>query len=74
VLTENTFLLVLGLVIGAGTALVSVAPQLLGSAGEVAVVRLLGLLGLVLVVGLAAGAAAVAATLRAPLLLALRRE
>ena len=36
--------------------------------------RLLGLLLLVLVVGLAAGAAAVLMTLRAPLIAALRRE
>jgi ABC-type lipoprotein release transport system permease subunit len=74
VLTENTFLLILGLIIGAGTALVSVAPYLLGGAGEVAVVRLLGLLGSVLLVGLAAGGAAVLGTLRTPLLPALRRE
>jgi ABC-type lipoprotein release transport system permease subunit len=74
VLAENGFLLIVGLIVGAGTALAAVAPPLLTGAGAVPWLRLLGLLGLVLVVGLAAGAAAVASTLRAPLLPALRRE
>src|SRR5262249_22762925 len=73
-LAENGFLLVLGLGIGALTALLSVAPHLIAGGGEVPVWRLLGLLILVLLVGLTAGAAAVAATVRAPLLAALRRE
>jgi ABC-type antimicrobial peptide transport system permease subunit len=73
-LAENGFLLLLGLAIGALTALLSVAPHLIVGSGEVPLFRLLGLLVLVLIVGLAAGAAAVAATLRAPLLAALRRE
>ena len=50
------------------------APHLSAGGGEVVWLRLLGLLALVLLVGLAAGAAAMAATLRAPLLPALRRE
>jgi ABC-type lipoprotein release transport system permease subunit len=74
VFAENSFLLALGLGVGALTALVAVAPHLLGGGGEVPWLRLAALLGLVLVVGLAGGAAAVASTLRAPLLPALRRE
>src|SRR5262249_33469018 len=74
VLAENSFLLGVGLGVGAVTALVAVAPPLLAGAGEVPWVRLLAMLALVLVVGLAAVAAAVASTLRAPLVPALRRE
>jgi hypothetical protein len=74
VLVENGFLLLVGLGVGTVAALLAVAPHLFGSGGEVPWLRLLGLLGLVLVVGLAAGAAAMGATLRAPLVPALRRE
>jgi ABC-type antimicrobial peptide transport system permease subunit len=74
VLAENGFLLLLGLAAGTVAALLSVAPFLIGGAGEVPLVRLMGLLLLVLIVGLAAGALAVRATLRAPLIPALRRE
>lgn len=74
VLAENGFLLVLGLAAGTVAALLSVAPHLLSGAGELPILRLLGLLLLVLIVGLAAGAMAVWATLRAPLIPALRRE
>src|SRR5262249_46666935 len=74
VFSENSFLLALGLGVGAVAALLAVAPHLLGGAGEVPWLRLVGLLALVLAVGLTAGAAAVATTLRAPLLPALRRE
>ncbi len=74
VLAENGFLLVLGLAVGAITALLAVLPHVLAGAGEVPWLRLFGLLGLVLVVGLAAAGLAMAATLRAPLLPALRRE
>ena len=56
------------------SALLAVAPHLIAGSGGVPVLRLLGLLVLVLIVGLTAGAAAVAATVRAPLLAALRRE
>ncbi len=73
-LAENGFLLILGLGVGALSALLAVAPHLIAGSGEVPVVRLLGLLVGVLIVGLTAGAAAVAATVRAPLLAALRRE
>jgi ABC-type lipoprotein release transport system permease subunit len=74
VLAENGFLLALGLAVGTLTALIAVAPPLLAGGGGVPWLRLLGLLGLVLVVGLAAAAVAVASTVRAPLLPALRRE
>jgi ABC-type lipoprotein release transport system permease subunit len=74
VLAENGFLLVLGLAVGAVTALLAVAPHVLAGAGEVPWLRLVGLLGLVLLVGLTSAALAMAATLRAPLLPALRRE
>jgi ABC-type lipoprotein release transport system permease subunit len=73
-LAENGFLLVLGLGTGSLTALCAVAPHLLTGSGQVPLLRLLGLLVLVLLVGLTAGAAAVLVTVRAPLLAALRRE
>jgi putative ABC transport system permease protein len=74
VLAENSFLLLLGLGIGTGTALLAVAPHLLGGSGTVPWLQLVGLLGLVLAVGLTAASIAVWATLQAPLLTALRRE
>jgi hypothetical protein len=51
-----------------------VAPRLSEAGGEVPVLRLLGVLGLVLAVGLAAGLGAVRSTLQTPLLPALRKE
>ncbi len=74
VLAENAFLLVVGLAVGAVTALVAVAPPVLTGTGAVPWLRVAVLIALVLAVGLTAGAAAVAATLRAPLIPALRRE
>jgi ABC-type antimicrobial peptide transport system permease subunit len=74
VLAENCFLLLLGLGIGTATALLAVAPHVLGGSGAVPWPQLVGLLGLVLVVGLTAASVAVWATLQAPLLTALRRE
>jgi ABC-type antimicrobial peptide transport system permease subunit len=74
VLAENGFLLLFGLAAGALSALLAVAPHLLGGAASIPWTNLAALLGLVLVVGLLAGALAVAATLRAPLIPALRRE
>jgi ABC-type lipoprotein release transport system permease subunit len=73
VLAENSYLLLLGLAGGTLAALAAVAPQLIGGEG-VLDGTLIALLGLVLVVGLASAAVAVAMTLRAPLLPALRRE
>jgi ABC-type antimicrobial peptide transport system permease subunit len=74
ILAENSYLLTLGLGVGLAAALLSVLPHLLEGTGRVVVLRLLALLAGVLLAGLMAGAAAVAATLRAPLLPALRRE
>jgi hypothetical protein len=74
ILAENAFLLALGLLVGAGAAFVSVAPHVLSGQGSVPWLRLAGVLVLVLAVGLAAGSLATRATLRAPLLPALRRE
>jgi ABC-type antimicrobial peptide transport system permease subunit len=74
VLAENGFLLAIGLAVGTLTALVAVAPHLWESGGEVCWMCLLILLAAVLATGLGAAALAVAATLRAPLLVALRRE
>lgn len=74
VLAENAFLLLLGLGAGTLAALLAVAPHLITGEGQVSWPALLALLGVVLAVGLTAGTAAVAATLRAPLLPALRRE
>jgi hypothetical protein len=74
VLAEHIWLLGLGLAIGCISALVAVAPYLFTQAGAVLQPQLAVLLGLVVAVGLAAGAAAVWTTLRTPLLPALRRE
>lgn len=74
VLAENGFLLVLGLIVGAAAAILAVAPEVAAGTGKVPLLRLIGFLAVVLAVGLAAGAAAVMMTLRAPLLAALRRE
>jgi ABC-type antimicrobial peptide transport system permease subunit len=74
VLAENAFLLVLGLAVGVLSAILAVAPHILLSAGSIQWLPLVGLLGLVLLVGLATASAALAATLRASLLPALRRE
>jgi hypothetical protein len=71
---ENGLLLLLGLFIGVVAAVLAVAPHLVDYSGPVPWLRLPALLGLVMVVGLGSAAAALAATLRAPLLPALRRE
>ncbi|MBX9679216.1 MAG: ABC transporter permease [Gemmataceae bacterium] len=74
VLAENVFLLLLGLGAGCAAAILAVAPHFMGSGAEVLWLRLGLLLGGVLVVGLAAASLAVRASLRSPLLTALRRE
>ncbi|HZT81041.1 MAG TPA: FtsX-like permease family protein, partial [Gemmataceae bacterium] len=74
VLAENGFLLLFGLGAGVAAALVAVAPHWAGEAGQVPWLRLAVLLALVLAVGLLAGGLAVRASLRAPLIPALRRE
>lgn len=74
VLTENVFLLLIGLAVGTLAALLSVAPHLAEAGGDIGILRLLVVLGLVLAVGLAAGIGAVRSTLQTPLLPALRKE
>jgi ABC-type antimicrobial peptide transport system permease subunit len=74
VLSENSFLLGLGLAVGTGAALLAVVPHQIAGAGQVPWLRLVVLVILVLAVGLGAGAAAVVASLRSPLIPALRRE
>jgi ABC-type lipoprotein release transport system permease subunit len=74
VLAENSFLLVLGLGVGTLAALLAVVPHLARTSGELPVIRIVELLALVLATGLGAGAVAVATSLRAPLVPALRRE
>jgi len=73
-LLENGLLLLLGLGIGVAAAVLAVAPHLVDYSGPIPWLRLPALLGLVVLVGLGSAAAALAATLRTPLLPALRRE
>jgi ABC-type antimicrobial peptide transport system permease subunit len=72
VLTENAFLLLLGLAAGTLSALAAVAPHLAGMG--IPWRELLLMLGAVITVGLVAGALATTSTLRAPLVPALRQE
>src|SRR4051794_30467809 len=72
VLVENLVLLVGGLALGTIAALVAVLPQMLLGAAHVPLGDLGVMLGIVLVVGTATGIVAVRATLRAPLVMALR--
>lgn len=74
VLTENGFLLLVGLALGTLAALLSVAPHVLTGGGQIAWLGLLGMLGLALLTGLLASTLATAATVRAALVPALRRE
>ena len=74
VLLENTSLLLAGLGVGLGAALVAVFPHLAGRTAAVPFGTLAATLGVVLATGLAAGALAVRAALRTPLLPALRQE
>jgi ABC-type antimicrobial peptide transport system permease subunit len=72
VLLENLFLLVTGLACGALAAPFSAVPHMLLGGARVPLVDLAIMLGIVLVVGIVTGVLAVRATLRAPILLALR--
>ena len=74
VLLENLLLLLGGLAIGTLAALVAVLPHMLPSGARVPLVDLAVMLGIVLVVGVVTGLIAVRATLRAPLVGALRGE
>ncbi len=74
VLLENAALLIGGLAIGVIAALVAILPQLLSGHATTPWLSLAGTLGIVLAFGLTAGLLAVRATLRAPLVPALRDE
>jgi putative ABC transport system permease protein len=74
VLLENLVLLIGGLALGAVAALVAVLPQMLLGAARVPLADLAAMLGVVLVAGVATGFIAVRATLKAPLVSALRGE
>jgi ABC-type antimicrobial peptide transport system permease subunit len=74
VLLENLLLLVGGLALGTVAALLAVLPQMLLGAARPPQVDLVVMLGIVLVVGAITGLIAVRATLRAPLVGALRGE
>jgi putative ABC transport system permease protein len=73
-IAENALLLLGGLLTGAISAMMAIAPVLLDRGGRLPAVSLLILLCAVFVVGLIASLAATAAALRAPLLPALRSE
>jgi hypothetical protein len=72
VLAENAFLVASGLAIGMISALVATAPALF-SRGSMPAAPV-GLLAIVLVTGMAASIAATVASLRTPLIAALRSE
>jgi ABC-type antimicrobial peptide transport system permease subunit len=74
VMLENAALLSFGLGTGILAALVAILPNLLRGEATIPWLSLAGTLALVLAVGLLAGLSAVRATLRAPLLEALRGE
>ena len=74
VLAENAFVLVFGVLIGAGTAVLASLPHLLSGLAEPPWASLLMTLALIVAVGLTAGAVAAGTSLRQPLLPSLRRE
>jgi hypothetical protein len=74
ILAENGSILIWGLACGTLASLLAVAPHLAGSGGRLPWLAILGLIGTVLIFGLLAEAAAVVATLRAPVVAALRQE
>jgi ABC-type lipoprotein release transport system permease subunit len=74
VLAENSFLLLVGLVIGSASALLSILPQVISGAGSPPWGKLALLFAGVLLAALTAGTLAVAGALRAPIVPALRRE
>jgi ABC-type antimicrobial peptide transport system permease subunit len=74
VMWENASLLIGGLGAGVIAALVAIAAQLFAGSAAIPWIELLATLAAVLIVGLAAGMMAVRATLRAPLIPALRGD
>lgn len=73
-ISENGFLIILGILVGTVSALISVLPQVTGGATQVPWLSLFFILTCVLAVGLLAGTIAVFAILRAPLLPALKGD
>ena len=74
VLLENLLLLIAGLAVGTLAALVSVLPQMFFGGARVPLITLAAMLLVVLLAGAGTGLIAVRATLRAPLVGALRGE
>ncbi len=74
IFAENSFLLVFGVVIGAAAALIAVAPHLASGAADPPWLPLALTLGVIVGLGLLAGTAAAALSLRTPLMANLRRE
>jgi ABC-type antimicrobial peptide transport system permease subunit len=74
VLSENGLLLVLGLLVGAISALFAVAPQLQRGSQDFSITRIGGLIASVMFVGLTTSGMAVFFCLRASLIKALREE
>ncbi len=74
ILAENSFLLVFGVASGTAAALIAVAPHLASGEADPPWASLLSTLAAIILLGLLAGAAAVALSLRAPLLPSLRRD
>ena len=73
-MAETLTLLLAGLLTGVASAFLATAPVILDRGGRLPGTLVLGLLGGVLVVGLAASLSATVAALRSPLLPALREE
>lgn len=74
VLAENLFLLLFGVGIGAGTAVLASMPHLLSGLAEPPWASLTLTMALIVAAGLVSGAVAVSVSLRQPLLASLRRE
>ena len=74
IFAENALLLLFGMIAGTGAALLAVAPHLASSAADPPWIPLVLTLGAIMALGLIAGAAAAALSLRAPLLASLRRD
>ncbi len=74
VLIENVLLLLVGLATGVLAALLAVLPHMFGGGAAIPFAELATMLGIVLLIGLAAGWLAARATLRLPVLAALREE
>ncbi len=74
VLYENVLLLLAGLAAGVVAAVIAVLPHMFGGGAAIPFTELASMFALVLLVGIAAGWLAARATLRVPLLAALREE